>query len=123
MMSQVLQWTQLLALICSRLPPAAALLRDHLVDGRGAEMPAGVVVLLAAAGLADRSVGDMQMRRLVLLVLGAGVEDVGHLVEGQRAVVARRLVRRRMRAELLGEPAHPLMPRLARQRVDETPAS
>ena len=47
-MSQVLQCTQLAALICRRLPAAGAVV-DDLVDAGRAEARAGVVVLLGAA--------------------------------------------------------------------------
>ena len=47
----------------------------YLVDAGGAEAGAGVVVFLGAAGDADRCVGDLQVHRLVFVVLGGGVVD------------------------------------------------
>src|SRR2546425_9717756 len=64
----------------------APFLRYHLVDRRGAEALARVGELLGAAGLADARVGDLQVGGLVLLMTGAGVEDVAQPVERERAV-------------------------------------
>src|SRR6516225_4801980 len=55
---------------------------DQFIDISGAEVLARTAVFLRAAGVADVGVGDDQVRRLVFLVLGAGVVEVGELVEG-----------------------------------------
>jgi hypothetical protein len=59
---------------------------DDFIDRRGTEVLAGVAVLFDATGGADVGVGHQQVRGLVFLVAGAGVEDVGDFVEGKLAV-------------------------------------
>ena len=72
---------------------------DHLIDRRRTKILARVAVLGYAAVGANVSILDQQVDGLVFLVAGAGVVDVGHLVEGQRAVGLdwRRLRRRKFR--------------------------
>ena len=83
MMSQVLQCTQLDALICSRFPPAAVV--DHLVDVGRTEPHARVPVLTAADGMAHLGVHE-QVDRLILIVMRARVMRAGDLVERQLAI-------------------------------------
>src|SRR5882762_8985914 len=59
---------------------------DHFVDVGGAEVGAGVAEFFGAARVADVGVLDDEVRWLVFLVLGAGVVEVGELVEGELAV-------------------------------------
>ena len=72
---------------------------DHLIDRRGTKILARVAVLGYAAVGANVSILDQQVDGLIFFVAGAGVVDVGHLVEGQRAVGLdwRRLRRRKFR--------------------------
>src|ERR1022692_3213021 len=59
---------------------------DHFVDIGGAEILAGTAEFLHAARVANTRVVDNQVRGLVFFVLGAGVVEVGELVEGKFAV-------------------------------------
>ena len=79
-MSQVLQCTQLAALICRRLPLRLGGIVDDLVDASRAEARAGVAVFLGAAGDADVGVEHLQVHRLVFVVLGRGEVDAGEAV-------------------------------------------
>lgn len=54
---------------------------DHFVDLRRAEVLAGVAILDCAARVADVGVVNDQMNGLIFFVLGAGMIDVGELVE------------------------------------------
>ena len=56
---------------------------QHLVNIRRAEKLAGVAVFLHAARVADVGVVNHQVRGLIFFVAGAGVVEVGQLVEGQ----------------------------------------
>ena len=78
----------------------------HFINRRRTEVLAGIPVLGRAAVVANVEVGDFQMARLVFLVMGAGVIDVGELVEGEPAVGLRLLGRRRIS---LRELLHPLV--------------
>src|SRR6185503_14804774 len=103
-------------------PQPAPLLRDHFIDRRRAEALARVAVLDGAAVLADRRVGDLEVRGLVLLVPRPGMEDVGETIEGVPAVGAIAVaVRRGLRP--IAQPLQPLVPRFGRERVDETAPS
>ena len=74
----------------------AAVFLHHFVHGGRAEVLAGVAELDGAAVVADVGVVDQQVRRLVFLVLGRRVKDVGEPVEGELAI--RSNFRRRFRA-------------------------
>ena len=69
-----------------RLPLGAAGVLHHFVDVGGTEILARVAEFLHAAFIADIRVVDDEVRGLIFLVLGAGVVEVGELVEGQLAV-------------------------------------
>src|SRR5690349_20852426 len=49
-------------------------------------MLAGIAILLHAAHIADLGIVNNQVRGLVFLVLGAGVVEVGELVESELAI-------------------------------------
>src|SRR6185437_415689 len=61
----------------------------HFVNIRRAEILARVAEFLHAASIADIGLVNDQVRWLVLFVLGAGVIEVGELVESQLAVAFR----------------------------------
>ena len=83
-MSQVLQWTQLAALIFS-FSVTARIFR-HFVDSCGTKILAGVAVFLDTFCGADIGVGDVEMAGLVFFVARAGVVDVGQAIESEFAV-------------------------------------
>jgi hypothetical protein len=92
MMSHVLQWTQLDALMCSRFPPPA-----HRPPSRTAfagRYRARIGVLDAALRAADVEVVTT-VRRLILAVPRAGRNDVGQLVERELAIDLTGLAQRR----------------------------
>ena len=62
----------------------------HLVNIRRTEILARVAEFFHAARVADIGVVNDQVRGLVFFVLGAGVVEVGELVEGQLAIAFRR---------------------------------
>ena len=107
-MSQVLQCTQFCALICSRLPvPGADVVGDELVDAGGTVARLGTVVAREVHGDRDRRVAQLQVHRLVLLVIGVRQEHRRQLVEREHAVVLRIVDARhlRSRAQRLRGPA------------------
>ena len=118
-MSQVLQCTQFegfrlmcLPLAASRRPPSRTRWPGRS-SGRTAEF-------LHAAGVADVGVVDDQVRGLVFLVLGAGVIEVGELVEGQLAVAFGGTEQMRFGAAVggqVGELASWLVPGVSRDSV------
>ena len=59
---------------------------NHLIDIRRTEVLAGVAVLSDAAGVADVSVVNHEMRWLIFLMFGAGVIKVRKLVESYAAI-------------------------------------
>src|SRR5271166_2633949 len=59
---------------------------DHLIDTGRTEVLAGVAEFLHAAFVTDVGVVNDEVRRLVFLMLGAGMIDVGKLIEGELAV-------------------------------------
>ena len=59
---------------------------DHLVHVGRTEILARVAEFFYAARVADVGVMNDQVRGLVFFVLGAGVVEVGELVEGQLAI-------------------------------------
>src|SRR5580704_13621233 len=63
---------------------------DHLVDIGWTEILARAAEFFYAARVADVSIVNDEMGWLVLFVLGAGVVEVGELVEGQLAVASDR---------------------------------
>jgi len=62
-----------------------ALFVNHFIDIRGAKCVQGLRILWATR-VANVGVMDHEMRWLVFFVLGAGVVEVGELVEGELAV-------------------------------------
>jgi hypothetical protein len=62
---------------------------NHFVDIGRAEILARVTEFFYAARIADVGVVNDQVRGLVLFVLGAGVIEVGKLVESQLAIAFR----------------------------------
>src|SRR5207244_10311416 len=56
------------------------------VDGGGAEVLTRVAVFARAAVVTNVVIGDDEMRRLVLFVMGRGVVHVRELVEGETAI-------------------------------------
>jgi len=75
---------------------------DHLVDTGGAEILARVAVLLHASGYADVKIRDLEVSRLVLVVMSARIINIGQLVVGQFVVVFETVVTAaRMRRQLL----------------------
>ena len=97
-MSHVLQWTQFAALIFNFGAPFSV---DHLVDGRGTKILAGIAEFADAAVAANIRLEHDEMARLVFFVARAGVIDVGEAVEGEHAVAleARRLIDERARRD------------------------
>ena len=85
-MSQVLQCTQFDGFRLMRLPFGCVGVVDHLVDIGRAEILARIAEFFYAARVADVGIVNDQVRRLVFFVLGAGVVEVGELVEGQLAI-------------------------------------
>src|SRR6516165_5283541 len=59
---------------------------NHFIDAGGTEILAGVAVFAHTTLVAHVGVVDNEMSRLVFLVLGARVVDVGQLIEGQFAI-------------------------------------
>ena len=123
MMSHVLQCTQFDALICSRGVPSGV--ADDLVDVRRTEARARVAVLGSADRAADLGV-HQQVRRLILVVRGARVVHVGHLVERQPPIDRRRRCSagdgRHVEPVVPRQRLHPLVPGVAAQ-VLEPPAA
>ena len=62
---------------------------DHLIDRGRTEELAGITVLVRAARMADVRLQNMQMAGLIFVVGGAGIEDVGQLVERQLPIECR----------------------------------
>src|ERR1700751_322102 len=63
---------------------------NEFINVGRAEVLARTAVLFCAALVADVGVGDHQVRGLIFFVLGAGVVEVGELVESKLAVALRR---------------------------------
>jgi hypothetical protein len=63
---------------------------NHFIDICRAEILAGAAKFFHAAGIADVCVLNYQMCRLVFLMLGAGVVEIGQLVESKLSVALRR---------------------------------
>ena len=59
---------------------------DQFVDVCGTEILAGTAEFLDAPLVADVGILDDQMRRLIFFVFGAGVVEVGELVDHELAV-------------------------------------
>src|ERR1700690_3219416 len=55
---------------------------EHFVDVGGGEILAGTAEFLHAALVADVRIVNDEVRRLIFFVLGAGVVEIGELVEG-----------------------------------------
>ncbi len=85
-MSQVLQCTQFDGFRLMRFAVRLRGVVHHLVDICGTEILARAAEFFYAARVADIGVVNDQVRGLVFFVLGAGVIEVGELVEGQLAV-------------------------------------
>ena len=58
----------------------------HLIDICGTKLLARTAILFYAFRVADVGVVNHQMRRLVLLVLGTGVIEIGELIKGEFTV-------------------------------------
>ena len=58
----------------------------HLVNRRRAEILARVAVFHRTALVTDIEVGDLQVARLIFVVMGARMKDVRNFIEGQPAV-------------------------------------
>ena len=85
-MSQVLQCTQFDGFRLMRLPFGLRGVVDHLVHVGRTEILARAAEFFHAARVADVGVVNDQVRGLVFFVLGAGVIEVGELVERQLAI-------------------------------------
>lgn len=71
---------------------------DHFIDVGGTEILAGATEFLDATRITDVGVMNDQVRRLIFFMLGAGVIEVGELVEGELAIAFRRAKQMRFRA-------------------------
>ena len=85
---------------------------DHFVDVRRTEILARTAKFLHAARVADVGVVDDKMRRLVFFMLGAGVVEIGELIEGELAVALGRAKQMRFSASVrrqISQVAHVLV--------------
>ena len=75
----------------------------HLIHVRRAEILAGAAEFFHASFIADVGIVDDQVCGLVFFMLGAGVIEVGELVEGELAIALRRTDQVGFRAAIGGK--------------------
>ena len=61
----------------------------HFVNSSGTEELTGIAILVGAARMADVGLQDMQMARLIFIVIRSGIVDIAQLVKGQLAIEGR----------------------------------
>src|SRR5215470_17848953 len=90
--------------------PSLAVVR-HLINRRGTEELTRITVLLRTSRMTDIRLQDVQVTRLILVMCGAGIVNVGQLIESKFAIERGLAYRRNMSIVIRAQLAHARVPR------------